>query len=240
MLSCYKNNTIAVKQRQAIRSTMHMPMRWRKEAGARIAGSRDLDRSKVQAPAIVRTPGGRFRLFYTAVGPGSRSPIARATSSALSPTTGCNFNPRTRHPRRARSARSADVAARPRTERRGAAGWRLAPLFRSPRRRNCSDDDPQRPFVEPHRLDRRAGGAPRDARRSRCPAFPLARPTEAAQLHCIDSRYAGGAPGAGRAEDNGVDQRHHRQWLGLHPGARRPHARPAGAARQRRHHPPPK
>ncbi len=43
---------------------------WRKEAGARLAGSRDLDRDKVQAPCIVRRPAGGFRLFYTGIGPG--------------------------------------------------------------------------------------------------------------------------------------------------------------------------
>lgn len=42
---------------------------WRKEAGARIEGSRGLDRSKVQAPCITRAPHGGYRLFYTAVGP---------------------------------------------------------------------------------------------------------------------------------------------------------------------------
>ena len=49
---------------------MALPTRWTKEPGPRVEGSRDLDRSKVQAPCIVRTPDGRFRLFYTAVGPG--------------------------------------------------------------------------------------------------------------------------------------------------------------------------
>jgi hypothetical protein len=44
--------------------------KWRKEPGARVEGSRDLDRSKVQAPCIVRAPEGGYRLFYTAVGPG--------------------------------------------------------------------------------------------------------------------------------------------------------------------------
>ncbi|SVC74670.1 uncharacterized protein METZ01_LOCUS327524, partial [marine metagenome] len=33
-----------------------------------VAGSRDLDRSKVQAPGIVRDPSGGHRLFYTAIG----------------------------------------------------------------------------------------------------------------------------------------------------------------------------
>ncbi|MBN9348007.1 MAG: hypothetical protein J0I48_17705 [Devosia sp.] len=49
---------------------MALPTRWKKEPGARLEGARALDRSKVQAPGVVRTPDGRFRLFYTAVGPG--------------------------------------------------------------------------------------------------------------------------------------------------------------------------
>ena len=49
---------------------MALTHRWQKEAGARLQGSRDLDRSKVQAPCIVKIPTGGFRLFYTAVGPG--------------------------------------------------------------------------------------------------------------------------------------------------------------------------
>src|SRR3569623_1394520 len=64
-LSCNKNNIIAVK----VRTMAHVPLHWQKEPGARVAGSRDLDRAKVQAPCIVRTPDGRYRLFYTAVGP---------------------------------------------------------------------------------------------------------------------------------------------------------------------------
>lgn len=47
-----------------------LPLHWRKENGARVEGARDLDRSKVQAPCILRAPDGRFRLFYTAIGPG--------------------------------------------------------------------------------------------------------------------------------------------------------------------------
>ena len=35
----------------------------------RVAGSRGLDRFKVQAPGVVALPGGGCRLFYTAVGP---------------------------------------------------------------------------------------------------------------------------------------------------------------------------
>ena len=43
---------------------------WRKEAGARVEGSRALDSGKVQAPCVIRIPSDGFRLFYTAVGPG--------------------------------------------------------------------------------------------------------------------------------------------------------------------------
>lgn len=49
---------------------MALPTRWKCESGARVEGSRELDRSKVQALGIVRTPEGRYRLFYTGVGPG--------------------------------------------------------------------------------------------------------------------------------------------------------------------------
>ena len=44
--------------------------KWRKEAGWRVRGSRDLDMLKVQAPGVVRMESGGYRLFYTAVGPG--------------------------------------------------------------------------------------------------------------------------------------------------------------------------
>ncbi len=64
---------------------MTLPQRWVKERGARIEGSRDLDRSKVQAPCIVRAPGGGFRLFYTAVGPGR--PFAKCQGYVLSATS---------------------------------------------------------------------------------------------------------------------------------------------------------
>ena len=44
--------------------------RWLPDPGWRVAGSRPLDASKVQAPGIVALPGGGVRLFYTGVGPG--------------------------------------------------------------------------------------------------------------------------------------------------------------------------
>ena len=43
--------------------------RWRREPGARLAGSRPLDSGKLQAPCAVHVPAGGFRLYYTAVGP---------------------------------------------------------------------------------------------------------------------------------------------------------------------------
>ena len=48
---------------------MGITQTWRKEAGPRLQGSRDLDSAKLQAPCIVALPSGGFRLFYTAVGP---------------------------------------------------------------------------------------------------------------------------------------------------------------------------
>ncbi len=51
--------------------------RWRKEAGARLQGARDLDSSKLQAPGVVPIPSGGFRLFYTAVGPAKPFPTCQ-------------------------------------------------------------------------------------------------------------------------------------------------------------------
>lgn len=66
---------------------------WRKEPGARIEGSRDLDRGKVQAPCIVHAPEGGYRLFYTAVGPGK--PFADCQGYILSAVSrdGLRFTP---------------------------------------------------------------------------------------------------------------------------------------------------
>lgn len=47
---------------------------WLKEASPRLSGSTALDRAKVQSPCVVRLPGGGYRLFYTAVGPGKPYP----------------------------------------------------------------------------------------------------------------------------------------------------------------------
>jgi hypothetical protein len=50
---------------------------WVNEPGPRVSGTRDLDRSKVQAPGVVRDPAGGFRLFYTAVGPAAPFPACQ-------------------------------------------------------------------------------------------------------------------------------------------------------------------
>ena len=47
---------------------------WHKELGPRLAGSRPLDASKVQAPGVARLPDGGIRMFYTGVGPGRPYP----------------------------------------------------------------------------------------------------------------------------------------------------------------------
>jgi hypothetical protein len=47
---------------------------WRKEDGARLQGSRELDSDKLQSPCIVAVPTGGYRLFYTAVGPAKPFP----------------------------------------------------------------------------------------------------------------------------------------------------------------------
>ena len=56
---------------------MGVTHRWRKEAGPRLEGSRDLDSAKLQAPCIVRASSGGFRLFYTGVGPGKPFPACQ-------------------------------------------------------------------------------------------------------------------------------------------------------------------
>jgi hypothetical protein len=68
-------------------------MTWHKEPGARLGGTRELDRSKVQAPCIVRAPKGGFRLFYTAIGPGK--PFADCQGYILSAVSqgGLAFEP---------------------------------------------------------------------------------------------------------------------------------------------------
>ncbi len=72
---------------------MSVTHRWRKEAGARVQGSRELDRSKVQAPGVVRLPNGGYRLFYTAVGPGKPFPACQGYILSAVSEDGVSFHP---------------------------------------------------------------------------------------------------------------------------------------------------
>jgi hypothetical protein len=69
------------------------PHRWRKEPGSRLEGSRDRDRSKVQAPGVVRIPDGGFRLFYTAVGPAKPFPTCQGYILSAVSDDGLSFRP---------------------------------------------------------------------------------------------------------------------------------------------------
>ncbi len=67
------------------------PLQWRVDPGWRVAGSRPVDRSKVQAPGIVRLPDGRWRLFYTAVGPERPFPQSQGELFSAVSTDGLDF-----------------------------------------------------------------------------------------------------------------------------------------------------
>ena len=56
---------------------MGVSNRWQQEPDPRLEGSRTLDNSKLQAPCVVCIPSGRFRLFYTAVGPAKPYPTCQ-------------------------------------------------------------------------------------------------------------------------------------------------------------------
>ena len=56
---------------------MSINHQWQKEPEARLQGSRELDRSKLQGPCIVRIPSGGYRLYYTAVGPAKPFPTCQ-------------------------------------------------------------------------------------------------------------------------------------------------------------------
>jgi hypothetical protein len=67
--------------------------RWVKEEGWRLVGSRLLDRAKLQAPGIIRVPGGGFRLFYTAVGPAKPFPTCQGYILSAFSEDGISFEP---------------------------------------------------------------------------------------------------------------------------------------------------
>lgn len=66
-------------------------LKWEKEDGPRVEGTRDIDQSKVQAPGIVLLPEGGYRLFYTAVGPGRPFPSCQGYILSAFSEDGVNF-----------------------------------------------------------------------------------------------------------------------------------------------------
>jgi len=106
---------------------MSLPISWQKEPGWRVAGTRDLDRWKVQAPCIMRSGDGRWRLFYTGVGPGK--PFADCQGYVLSavsddglhfvPEPGIRVAPQPDLPQMALRVLAPSIAARPQ------GGWRM-------------------------------------------------------------------------------------------------------------------
>ena len=66
-------------------------LKWVKEDGPRVEGTRDIDQSKVQAPGIVLLPEGGYRLYYTAVGPGRPFPDCQGYILSAFSEDGVNF-----------------------------------------------------------------------------------------------------------------------------------------------------
>lgn len=175
---------------------MALPQRWMKEPGARLEGTRDLDRSKVQAPCIVRAPDGRFRLFYTAVGPGK--PFADCQGYILSAvsTDGVNFIAEAAigiAPDQGMAQRSLRVLA-PSVAALPGGGWRMYFEARGPADiptaiMSAVSDDQLNWRVEPGvRMSAPGGvGAPR--------FLPLA--DGGGRLFCFESVYVGGDPASG-------------------------------------------
>ena len=174
----------------------HVLLHWQKEPGARVAGSRDLDRAKVQAPCIVRTPDGRYRLFYTAVGPAKpfadcQGYILSATSGdglAFTPEPGIRIAPDPLDPPMSLRVLAPSVAALP------DGTWRMYVESRGPATTPTTIRSAHSPnlidwTLEPGtRLATPGGvGAPRFRWRN----------DGTGELLCIDSRYADGGPGRG-------------------------------------------
>lgn len=175
---------------------MTLPERWVKEPGARVEGARDLDRSKVQAPCIVRAPGGGFRLFYTAVGPGK--PFTNCQGYILSATSenGLDFaveNGIRLAPDPSFAQMSSRVLA-PSVTAMNEGGWRMYFEARGPANlptaiMSAVSDDQLHWQLEPGiRFTAPGGvGAPR--------FLPLA--DGGGRLFCFESIYAGGDPANG-------------------------------------------
>jgi hypothetical protein len=192
MLYCYKDNQISVKRERAWRGCTAGA----REPGARLGGSRDLDRSKVQAPCIVRAPDGRFRLFYTAVGPGKpfaecQGYILSATSDdglSFIPEPGMRVAPRPQLPFLSLRALAPSVAAL------AEGRWRMYFEARGPADRPTvicsaiSDDQLHWTLEDGVRLGSDGGvGAPR----------VLRLPDGRLRLYCFSKEYGPGGPARG-------------------------------------------
>ena len=174
---------------------MTLPEHWVKEQGSRMEGSRDLDRTKVQAPCIVRAPGGGLRLFYTAVGPGK--PFANCQGYILSAMSmdGLSFKSEpgiSIAPDPALAQMSLRVLAPSVTKTPG--GWRMYFEARGPAHlptaimSAVSDDQLNWRIERGVRFTAMGGvGAPR--------FLPLA--DGGGRLFCFESIYAGGDPASG-------------------------------------------
>lgn len=169
---------------------------WRKEPGARLSGSRDLDRDKVQAPGIAHKPDGGYRLFYTGIGPGKpfndcQGYILSATSEDglnFLPEPGIRVAPLPSLPHMSLRVLAPSVAALPSGgwrmyfEARGSADWPTSICSA------ISTDQINWRYEEGIRFTRPGGvGAPRFT--------PSAG--GGGRLFCFETHYEGGGPGQG-------------------------------------------
>jgi hypothetical protein len=170
--------------------------RWHREAGARLEGSRDLDRDKVQAPCIVRKLGGGYRLFYTGIGPGKpfdacQGYILSATSEdglSFTPEPGIRVAPVPALPHLALRVLAPSIVELPDGE------WRMYFEARGTADRPTaicsavSRDQISWHIEDGIRFTRPGGvGAPRFQQ----------LPDGSGRLYCFESLYEGGAPGQG-------------------------------------------
>lgn len=182
---------------------MSVSHRWRKEPGPRLEGSRDLDRSKLQAPCVVGIPSGGFRMFYTAVGPDKPFPICQGyILSAVSDDglvfrtePGIRLAPRPGLPHMSLRVLAASVT------RSSGDGWRMYFESRGPADRPTvicsavSDDMLDWKLEDGIRLENPGGlGGPRYLR----------LPDGRGRLYCCASEFGPGGPAGGQRQSKGV------------------------------------
>ncbi len=175
---------------------MTLPLDWVIEEGPRLEGTRALDRLKVQAPGITRAPDGRFRLFFTGIGPAKpfldcQGYILSATSSdglTFTPEPGIRLAPDPALPQLALRLLAPSISSVPTGgwrmyfEARGVAGMPTAIM-------SAFSRDQLHWTLEPGtRLTAPGGvGAPRFLR----------LPDGSGRLTCFESIYAGDSPTSG-------------------------------------------